>query len=202
MKQWCTTFEQFQMFNQVVLQVDIVNIVPHKVIIQKLHVIGGQLFHVIPFIYSFCALQLFLFFSHHSFQGDLFVIKSFIGTYQGDLLGGLFFAPTHFHTFHNSIGIFMSSLFPSIANDTHIIGHASIVFQIFHHFYFQLDLIGLTVQPHKCATWSLLRLPSRFSPTSRFCTHVKGIKVLGIPLGSFSFTSYFSKMFWTMLFNT
>jgi hypothetical protein len=102
-----------------------------------------------------------------------------------------FFAPAHFHTFHNLVGLFSSSLFPSIIDDTHIIGHVSIVSQVFHHYSSQLDLIGLAIQPHKCATRFPLRLPSGFSPTSRFCTPIEGIKVLGVPLGSFSFTSSF-----------
>ncbi len=178
------------MFNWVVLQVDIANIfniVPRRVIFQRLHVIGGQLFQDTTFVRSFYALQLLLFFSHHSSQGNLFVIQSFIGTYQGDLLGGLLFALAHFHAFHNSINLFPSSLFFSIIDDTHIVGHVSLVSQVFHHFSFQLNLIGLTVQPCKCGIWS----PLRFSPTSGFCTLVEGIKVLGVPLGSFSFTSFF-----------
>jgi len=73
-------------------------------------------------------------------------------------MGSLLFAQVHFHAFRDSIdlfpsflfpsitdGLFPSSLFPSITNDTHIIGDASIVFQVFHHFSSHLDLIGLAI---------------------------------------------------------
>ncbi len=49
------------------------------------------------------------------------------------------------------------------------------------------------VLPHKCVAWSLLELPLGFLLLSSFCTLVKGIRVLGVPLGSFSFTSSFLK---------
>ncbi len=42
------------------------------------------------------------------------------------------------------------------------------------------------VHSHKCATWFLSGLPSRLLLPSGLCTLVKGIKVLGVPLGSFS----------------
>ncbi len=43
------------------------------------------------------------------------------------------------------------------------------------------------MHPHKCATWS----PFSLLPT--FDTPSKGIKVLGVPLGTSSFTSSFIK---------
>jgi hypothetical protein len=106
-------------------------------------------------------------------------------------LGGLLFTPTHFQAFCNLVGFSPSSLSPSIIDDTHIIGHVLVVSQIFHHFSSELNLIGLAVQLCKCVTWSPLKLPSWFLPTSWFCTPLEGIKVLGVPLGSFSFTSSF-----------
>jgi hypothetical protein len=103
----------------------------------------------------------------------------------------LFFALIHFHAFRNLVTHFPSYLFPSIIDDTHIIGLVLVVSQAFHHFFSQLDLVGLMVQPYKCVVWFLLGLPSRFSPPLGFCTLAKGIKVLGVPLGSFSFASFF-----------
>ncbi len=47
------------------------------------------------------------------------------------------------------------------------------------------------VHSHKCVTWFLLGLPSRFLLPSSFYTLVRGIKVLGVLLGSFSFRSSF-----------
>ncbi len=50
-----------------------------------------------------------------------------IGTYQGDPLGGPFFALIHFRAFHNLTALFPSCLFPSIVDYTHIIGPAFVL---------------------------------------------------------------------------
>ncbi len=121
-----------------VLKVDIANvfnIVFHKVIFLKLHDIGGQLFQLICFICSFYVFQVLLSFNHHSPQGELFVIKSSIGTRQKDLLGGPLFALIHFQAFRSLVAIFQSCLFFFIVDDTHIIGLALVVYQAFHHFF-------------------------------------------------------------------
>jgi len=78
-----------------------------------------------------------------------------------------------------------------IANDTHIIGLVLAVFQVFHHFFSLLDLVGLVVQPCKCATWFSSRLPLEFSLPLGLCTLVEGIRVLGVLLRSLSFISSF-----------
>jgi hypothetical protein len=150
-----------------VLQVDIAiafNIISHRVIFQELHVARGQLFQVIPFIYSSYALQLLFFFSHHSLQRKLFIIQLCIGNCHGDPLGGPLFALIHFCAFRNSTASYPSCLFFFIVDDTHIIRLVLVISQAFHHFSFQLDLVGLAVQTHKCVTWFLLGLPLGFSP--------------------------------------
>jgi hypothetical protein len=88
----------------VVLQVDIANafnIVYYKVIFQELHVASGQLFQFIPFIHSFFAPHLLLFLVTTPFKAICLFFNPSICTCQGDPLGGLFFALTHFRTFHN-----------------------------------------------------------------------------------------------------
>ncbi len=90
--------------------------------------------------HTFC-----LFFYHHSPQGDLFIIQSSIGTCQGDPLGRPLFALVHFYTLCSFARLFSSCLFPSIANDTHIIQSISIVFQAFHHLFSQLNFVSLMV---------------------------------------------------------
>jgi hypothetical protein len=52
----------------------------------------------------------------------LSVIQSCIGTYQGDLLGGLLFALTHFRALHNLTTLFPSCMFLFITDQTHTIG--------------------------------------------------------------------------------
>jgi hypothetical protein len=45
-----------------------------------------------------------------------------------------FFALVHFCAFHNLFTFFPSCLIPFVANDTHIIELALVIFQTFHHF--------------------------------------------------------------------
>jgi hypothetical protein len=102
------------------------------------------------FIHYFYAPQHPLLFNHHSLLNNLFIIQSSSGTHQRDLLGGPLFILTHFRALCSLTSLFPSCLFPSITNDTHIIGPTSIVFQAFDHFSSQLDLVSLVVQPYKC----------------------------------------------------
>jgi len=48
-------------------------------------------------------------------------------------------------------------------------------------------VIGLSIQPQKCVVWSPFNLPLDFNTPS------KGIRVLGVPLGTLTFTSSFIK---------
>jgi hypothetical protein len=66
-----------------------------------------------------------------------------------------------------------------------------ILSQAFHHFSSQLDLVSLVIQHHKCAIWFPSGLPSRFLLPLGFYIPIGGIRVLGVPLGSFSFTFFF-----------
>jgi hypothetical protein len=47
------------------------------------------------------------------------------------------------------------------------------------------------IQPKKCVAWSLFGLPLDFETPSQFNTPSKGIKFLGVPLGTSSFKSSF-----------
>jgi hypothetical protein len=45
-----------------------------------------------------------------------------------DPLGDLLFTLVHFHTFHNLACLLLSCVFPSVVDDTHIIGLVLVVF--------------------------------------------------------------------------
>jgi hypothetical protein len=53
----------------------------------------------------------------------------------------------------------------------------------------------LYVQPHKRVTLSPFDLPIDFAPMALFNIPLGGIKVLGIPFGFSSFTTFFDKRF-------
>jgi hypothetical protein len=57
-----------------------------------------------------------------------------MGTRQGDPLGEELFVLAHFRALHSTANHFPSYLFPSITNDTHIIGPLSIISFAYEHF--------------------------------------------------------------------
>jgi hypothetical protein len=119
------------------------------------------------------------------------VIPSTMGTHQGDILINALFILIHFRTLHFIANHFPFCLFPSIVDDTHIIGPFSIVSSAYEHFQFELNKIGLSIEFLKCATWSPYGLLLNFDTPSLFNTPSEGIKVLGVPLGTSSSTSSF-----------
>ncbi len=103
------------------------------------------------------------------------------------------FVLTHFKVLFSIANCFLSCLFPSIANDIHIISLPSIVSFAYEHFQIEFCAIGLHIQPKKCVTWSPFSLPPNFNTPSQFTIPPKRIRVLGVPLGTSSFTSSFIK---------
>jgi len=100
---------------------DTFNSVLRRVIFQELRVVGGDIMQLIPFVYAFYAFKSPLFYSHYSHDGDVMVIPSTMGIHQTNILRRALFTLTHLRVLHFTIGRFPSYLFPSIANDTHII---------------------------------------------------------------------------------
>jgi hypothetical protein len=104
-----------------------------RVIFQELHVANGDIMQRIPFVRAFYAFEFPLFYNHHNCEGDVIVIPSVLGTHQNDLLGKALFALAHFKAFCFITNHFPSYLFPSIADDAHIIDHFSIISFVYEH---------------------------------------------------------------------
>jgi hypothetical protein len=68
-----------------------------------------------------------MFYRNRNCDGNMMVIPFAMGTHQGDLLGGALFALAHLRALHSTVSHFPFCLFPSIINDTHIIGPLSII---------------------------------------------------------------------------
>ncbi len=141
----------------------------------------------IPFIHAFYAFESPLFYSRRNCESDVIVITFAMGTNQGDPLGKALFELAFFRALCFITSHFLSCLFPSIVNDTHIISPPFIVSSTYVHFQTKLYAIGLSIQPHRCVTWSFYGLPLNFNTPSQFTTPLKGIRTLGFPLGTSSF---------------
>ena len=101
---------------------------------------------------------------------------------QRDPLGGVLFTLGHQQALRATAAAFPDCAFPSIANDTHIVGPPARVAEAISHFVAQLALLGLSVQPSKCVAWS----PSKFGAFLILLEGVsyatEGIRLLGVPL--------------------
>jgi hypothetical protein len=88
--------------------VDAFNLVSRRVIFQELHVVGGDVIQLIPFVYAFYAFESPLFYSHYNHDGNVMVIPSTMGTHQINPFGRALFALTHFKVLFSTIGHFPS----------------------------------------------------------------------------------------------
>jgi len=105
-----------------------------KVIFEELHATSGDIIQFIPFVRVFYAFKSPLFYSHCNHENDLTIIPFAMGTHQGDLLGVALFILGHFRALGSIVSHFPSYLFPSITNDTHIIGPPSIISSTYEQF--------------------------------------------------------------------
>ncbi len=126
------------------------------------------MFQFFPFVHYFYGLLIPLFFSYHFSFRVLFVILSSMGTCHGNSLARPRFALSHFHTLCYSSRVFPLCLFPSLANDIHILNLAHVISLAFDHFASQLVSMGLFVQPRKCSTWVPFSSPLGFIPLPNF----------------------------------
>ncbi len=97
------------------------NSVSKGVIFKKLHVAGGDIIHIIPFVRAIYAFESSLFYNDCNHEGNVTIIPFAMRIYQGDPLGRALFVLTHFRTLYFTSNLFFSCLFPSIMDDIHII---------------------------------------------------------------------------------
>lgn len=178
----------------VVLQVDVANAfntISRATIFRALRSAGPELQALIPFVRGFYALESPLLYSHQELTGEYTLISSAEGTRQGDPLGGPLFAMAHFTALRATAVAHPTCLFPSLSDDTHIIGPPADILAALSTLTSELALLGLRVQPQKCLGWSPSGLPSDFVLPPGFVCPSDGIRVLGSPVGTESFCSTF-----------
>jgi hypothetical protein len=97
------------------------NFVSRGVIFQELHVKGGNIIQLIPFVHAFYAFEFPLFYSHCNHEGNVTIIPFATGTREGDPLKKALFTFAHFEALHSIVSRSPSCLFLFVANDIHII---------------------------------------------------------------------------------
>ncbi len=110
-----------------------------------------------------CCFMVFIFL-FTSNMGNMKRGSSLLSYFQaqgkGDPLGGPLFVVAHYRTFLKIIMQAPKCVFPSLADDTHIVGTMSKVVLAFNHLLTQLALIGLKVNMSTCKLWSPLGISS------------------------------------------
>jgi hypothetical protein len=86
-------------------------------------------------MHPLCSCILFpLFYSHCNCEGDVIIIPFVMGIHQSDPLREALFTLAHFRALRSPTNHFPFYLFPSIIDDTHIIGPPLIVSFAYEHF--------------------------------------------------------------------
>ncbi|KAL2630334.1 hypothetical protein R1flu_015020 [Riccia fluitans] len=119
----------------VVLQLDIrnaFNTVSREAIFRELGSALGTLDPLFPFVRSFYSQSSPLYFSMGTRTGDISTLLSEVGTRQGDPLGGALFALGHLRALRATMPQHPDCIFPSYADDTHIVGPIDQVLLAFH----------------------------------------------------------------------
>ncbi|KAL2653691.1 hypothetical protein R1flu_021819 [Riccia fluitans] len=136
----------------VVLQVDIqnaFNTVFWEALFHEPCAATGSLDQLFPFVRSFYAHRLPLFFSHCFREDEVSLLSSESSTRQEDPLGGALFALAHLRALRIVASEHPLCLFPSLADDTHIVGPLESVVAAFHGLEGHLLAMGLAIQPTK-----------------------------------------------------
>jgi hypothetical protein len=82
-------------------------------------------------------------------------------------------------------------IFPSFANDTHIVGPMSEITCAFGHLLTQLALVRLRVKVSKCKLWSPLRISQSIDIPQGYILVTYGLCILGVPMSSQDFATHF-----------
>jgi hypothetical protein len=86
------------------------------------------------------------------------IIESSLGIRKGDPLRGLLFILAHYQVFLETIMWVFSYVFPSLVDDTHIMGPMSEITHAFNHLLTQLALIGFKVKMLNYKLWSAFEI--------------------------------------------
>jgi hypothetical protein len=120
----------------------------------------GFLANIVPFTKLFYGVH-FLFTSNMgSMKRGSSLLNHFQAQGKGGPLGGPLFALAHYRAFLKTITQAPKCVFPSLVDDTHIVGTMNEVVLAFNHLLTQLALIGLKVNVSTCKLWNPLRISS------------------------------------------
>ncbi len=119
------------------------------------------------------------------------VIESFSNTRQGDRLKDSLFALAHYQALLKTIAQAPNYVFPSLMDDTHIVGPMNEITYAFDHLLTQLALVGFRVKVSKCKFWNPLGISPCIKIPQGYTLVTSGLCILGVPMGSWDFAMHF-----------
>jgi hypothetical protein len=131
------------------MQVDIENTfnsVFQIVIFKELCDVNGPLVNIVPFTRLFYGAHSSLYYQHGRHVEGVTILESFSSVRQSNPLRGLLFALAHYQALLKTITRTPNYIFPSLTNNTHIVGPMSELTCTFHHLSTQLTQVGLRVK--------------------------------------------------------
>ncbi len=84
-----------------------------------------------------------------------------------------------------------SYIFPSLVDNTHIMGFLNEITYVFYHCSTQLAIVGLRVEVSKCKLWSPLKIYLGIKIPQDCTLVINGLRILGVPMGSQDFYMHF-----------
>jgi hypothetical protein len=96
-----------------------------------------------------------------------------------------------YQTFLETIEWAPNCVFPSLANDTHIVDPMNEIILAFDHLLTQLALVGLRVKLLKCKLWSPLRIYSSIKSSLGYIFVTNDLCILGALMGFSDFVIQF-----------
>jgi hypothetical protein len=127
------------------MQVDVENTfnnISQVVICRKLCDVDGPLADIVPFSILFYGAHSSLYYQHGWHVEGVTIIESSSCIRWGDPLEGPLFVLAHYWTLLETIAWAHNYVFPSLANDTRIMGLMSEITHVFNHLLTQLALVG------------------------------------------------------------
>jgi hypothetical protein len=110
---------------------------------------------------------------------EVTIIESSLGTRQGDHLRGPLFVLAHYQASLKTIVRAFSCVFPSLANDTHVVGPMSEITHVSDHLLTQLTLVWFRVKVSKCKLWNPSRIFPGIEIPQGFTLVTDGLRIFG-----------------------
>jgi hypothetical protein len=112
------------------------------------------------------------------------IIESSSGTRQGDPLGVPLFPLAHYQTPLETIVRAPNCVFPSLVDDTHIVGPMNEFSCTFDHLLTQLTQVGFRVNVSKCKFWSPSGIFLGIEIPYSCILVINGLHILNVLVGS------------------